>query len=82
MKRRSGQEEQAEEYLRTAEVAYLLHVSPKTITRWASEGKLPSVRTLGGHRRFPGKPIRELAQALADGTFVPEGAGKSTTGAS
>jgi excisionase family DNA binding protein len=53
------------EYLRTAEVAEMLHVSSKTISRWAREGKLPSVRTLGGHRRFPEQPIREVATRLS-----------------
>ena len=53
------------EYLRTAEVAELLHVSSKTISRWAREGKLPSVRTLGGHRRFPEQPIRDVAIRLS-----------------
>jgi hypothetical protein len=28
--------------LHTAQVADLLHVSPKTVSRWAKEGKLPS----------------------------------------
>ena len=28
-------------YLRTAEVADILHVSPKTVSRWAKQGKLP-----------------------------------------
>jgi hypothetical protein len=28
-------------YLRTAQVAELLHVSPKTVSRWAQEGRLP-----------------------------------------
>jgi hypothetical protein len=42
-------------HLGTAEVAALLHVSPKTVARWAKEGKLPLslMRTLGGHRRYP-----------------------------
>jgi excisionase family DNA binding protein len=53
------------EYLRTAEVAEMLHVSSKTISRWAREGKLPSVRTLGGHRRFPEEPIRDIATRLS-----------------
>jgi excisionase family DNA binding protein len=52
-------------YLTTAEVADILHVSPKTVTRWAREGKLPHSRTLGGHRRYPGEAIRELASELA-----------------
>lgn len=34
------------------EVAKRLGVSTKTLGRWASDGKIPSVRTLGGHRRF------------------------------
>ncbi len=50
------------EYLLAAQVGRLLHVSPKTVSRWAKEGKLPYVRTLGGHRRFPGAPIKELAE--------------------
>ena len=52
-------------YLTTAEVADLLHVSPKTVTRWAREGKLPHSRTLGGHRRYPSEAIRQLAVELA-----------------
>ena len=51
-------------YLKTAEVADMLHVSPKTVTRWAKDGKLPHSRTLGGHRRFPADEIRKLAAQL------------------
>jgi excisionase family DNA binding protein len=51
-------------YLRTSEVAGLLHVSPKTVSRWAQEGKLPFLRTLGGHRRYPDNEIRALADEL------------------
>ncbi|HYT29930.1 MAG TPA: helix-turn-helix domain-containing protein [Actinomycetota bacterium] len=51
-------------YLKTSEVARLLHVSPKTVTRWAKDGKLPHSRTLGGHRRFPAGSIEQLAQEL------------------
>lgn len=39
------------------EVASLFRVTPKTITRWAEAGKLPSIRTLGGHRRFPASGV-------------------------
>ncbi len=41
-----------EELLTPAEVAALFRVNPKTVTRWARSGKLTSIRTLGGHRRF------------------------------
>src|SRR5215217_1192533 len=51
-------------YLRAAEVADILHVSPKTVSRWAKEGKLPFLKTLGGHRRYPAAEIRQLADGL------------------
>jgi excisionase family DNA binding protein len=51
-------------YLRTAEVAALLQVSPKTVSRWAKDGKLPFLRTLGGHRRYPEDKVRELVGQL------------------
>jgi excisionase family DNA binding protein len=53
-------------YLRTAEVADLLHVSPKTVSRWAKEGKLPFLKTLGGHRRYPEAEIRDLVAELRE----------------
>jgi excisionase family DNA binding protein len=52
-------------YLRTAQVAELLQVSPKTVSRWAQEGMLPYVRTLGGHRRYPDAEIRALLESLS-----------------
>jgi excisionase family DNA binding protein len=61
-------------YLKTAEVAEVLHVSPKTVTRWAKDGKLPHSRTLGGHRRFPADAIQKLAEELVQ---VDEGEGES-----
>ena len=51
-------------YLRAAEVAAILQVSPKTVSRWAKEGKLPFLKTLGGHRRYPAAEIRQLADEL------------------
>jgi excisionase family DNA binding protein len=54
-----------EPFLLTSQVADLLHVSPKTVARWAKEGRLPFQRTLGGHRRYPEQAIRQLAASLA-----------------
>ena len=51
-------------YIRTAEAAKMLRVSPKTVSRWAKQGKLPHVVTLGGHRRFPAEAIERLAHKL------------------
>ena len=56
-------------YLRTAEVAAILHVGPKTVSRWAKEGRLPFLHTLGGHRRYPENEIRAL---LTTNTFTVE----------
>jgi excisionase family DNA binding protein len=51
--------------LHTSAVAAILQVSPKTVSRWAQQGRLPYQRTLGGHRRYPATAIRELAASLA-----------------
>ncbi|HEY2958658.1 MAG TPA: helix-turn-helix domain-containing protein [Actinomycetota bacterium] len=51
-------------FLRSADVAAILQVSPKTITRWAQQGRLPYQRTLGGHRRYPDPAIRQLLASL------------------
>lgn len=45
------------------EVAKLFGVDPKTLTRWANEGKIPSLRTLGGHRRYRESVVKAM---LAD----------------
>ena len=60
----------APSYLRAAEVADILHVSPKTVSRWAKEGKLPFLKTLGGHRRYPAAEIHQLADELLLGHGV------------
>lgn len=46
--------------LKPGEVADLFRVDPKTVTRWAAEGKLNSIRTPGRHRRFPESAVRAL----------------------
>jgi len=50
----------AEVLLTPGEVAILFHVDPKTVTRWAKAGKLTSIRTLGGHRRYRESEVKEL----------------------
>ena len=61
---RRGSSAREHQFLKTAEVARLLHVSPKTIARWSLEQKLPHTITPGGHRRFPARAIIELADRL------------------
>ncbi|MGV9536598.1 BldC family transcriptional regulator [Streptosporangium sandarakinum] len=45
------------------EVANTFRVDPKTVTRWAKAGKLSSIRTLGGHRRYREAEIQALLLA-------------------
>ncbi len=53
-----------DQYLRPAQAAAMLHVSPQTLRRWAVEGKVPCVFTAGGHRRFPRSEVQHLRQEL------------------
>lgn len=54
----------SERLLTPGEVATLFRVDPKTVTRWASAGRIGSIRTPGGHRRFPETEVRALLAAL------------------
>lgn len=60
------------DYLTVSEVAELFHVTPKTVVRWANDGRLPYMATLGGHRRFPRKHIETLVADLQRGTAHDE----------
>jgi excisionase family DNA binding protein len=53
--------------LRTSDVATLFQVSERTVSEWAKRGQIPSVRTPGGHRRYPADGIRTLLQAGREG---------------
>jgi excisionase family DNA binding protein len=52
--------------LRTADVAALFQVSERTVSEWARRGRIPSVRTPGGHRRYPAEEIRNLLAETED----------------
>jgi excisionase family DNA binding protein len=51
--------------LTPGEVATLFRVDPKTVTRWASAGRIGSIRTPGGHRRFRESEVRALLRGEA-----------------
>jgi excisionase family DNA binding protein len=55
-----------EKLLTPGEVARLLRVDPKTVTRWANQGRITRVRTPGGHNRFRESEIRELLAGEPD----------------
>ena len=60
--------ETPERLLTPGEVAEMFRVDPKTVTRWASAGRIGSIRTPGGHRRFRESEVNQL---LADLTEDP-----------
>jgi excisionase family DNA binding protein len=61
--------------LTPGEVAALFRVDPKTVTRWAAAGRIGSIRTPGGHRRFRESEVRALleGEGLVDDGDIPGG---------
>jgi excisionase family DNA binding protein len=62
--------------LTPGEVAALFRVDPKTVTRWAAAGRIGSIRTPGGHRRFRESEVRALLEGeglIEPGTDRPSG---------
>ena len=57
-----------ENLLTPSEVAALFRVDPKTVTRWAKAGKLTSIRTLGGHRRYKESEVKALLKTITPNT--------------
>jgi len=58
-----------ERLLTPGEVAALFRVDPKTVTRWAASGRITSIRTPEGHRRFRESEVRALLRG--DGEPTP-----------
>lgn len=56
--------------LTPGEVAALFRVDPKTVTRWAAAGRIGSIRTPGGHRRFRESEVRALL--AGESASIPE----------
>lgn len=54
---------QYEKLLTPREVASRFHVDPKTVSRWAAQGKLTALRTLGGHRRYLDREVTRFLGA-------------------
>lgn len=79
--------------LTPGEVATLFRVDPKTVTRWAAAGRIGSIRTPGGHRRFRESEVRALLEGEGmldeagdmdkprnDGPAAPTGPGPANAG--
>lgn len=50
------------------EVAEELRVDPKTVTRWCKAGRLPYIKTPGGHHRIK----ESVLMSILDGTLEIE----------
>ncbi|MFF0572534.1 BldC family transcriptional regulator [Streptosporangium saharense] len=73
----------AERLLTPGEVAHIFGVDPKTVNRWSLTGKIPSLKTPGGQRRYrqsdidallgapTGQPVR-TSEAIAVGRSALE----------
>jgi len=46
--------------LTAREVAMLFQVTTRTVNEWAKRGRIPTVHTPGGQRRFPASSIVKL----------------------
>jgi excisionase family DNA binding protein len=58
---------EAEPLLTPGEVADLFKVNPLTVTRWAHQGRIGSIRTLGGHNRYKeGEVLRLLYETTQE----------------
>lgn len=66
-----------DQLLTPAEVAAILFVDPKTVTRWARAGKLDAIRTPGGHRRY----LRSDVLAIMTGEHESQQSGHLLPGA-
>ena len=60
-----------EQLLTPSEVAALFRVNPKTVTRWATAGRIGSIRTPGGHRRFRETEVKALLSELTTEATEP-----------
>jgi excisionase family DNA binding protein len=52
--------------LRSHEVAVMFDVTERTVINWAAAGKLPSLRTMGGHLRFRREDVMSLLAGATD----------------
>jgi len=63
------------DWLNVTEASRVAGVSPDTIRRWCDAGKLPSIRTSGGHRRVSLVAVQSL---LRDGSALQLGLSRET----
>jgi excisionase family DNA binding protein len=57
--------------LRTAHVARLFQVSPRTVNNWVTQGRLAAIETAGGHRRYRYSDVVALFRAHGGSPATP-----------
>jgi excisionase family DNA binding protein len=65
--RRGSSLPEGQQLLRSHEVAVLFDVTERTVINWAAAGKLPSLRTIGGHLRFRSDDVHALLNSRRAG---------------
>jgi excisionase family DNA binding protein len=65
--RRGASLPEGQQLLRSHEVAVLFDVTERTVINWAAAGKLPSLRTIGGHLRFRSDDVHALLSSRRTG---------------
>jgi excisionase family DNA binding protein len=56
-------EQDLTDLLTPAEASAVLRVSPRTLSRYETDGKIQCLRTPGGHRRFRRHDVEALLEA-------------------
>lgn len=56
--------------LTPAEVAAIFRVGVRTVAAWARDGRLASVETPGGHRRFRSEDVEAFTRARAQSSVT------------
>jgi excisionase family DNA binding protein len=70
----AGEAKTDERLLTPGEVAHTFRVDPKTVIRWAKTGKLNSIRTPGGQRRYRESEVLALLEARQPAAEMVRGA--------
>lgn len=63
----AAEQQVAERRFSPKEVADMFKISTESLRNWERLGKIPpSIRTMGGHRRYTIEHIRKIAEAMGE----------------
>lgn len=57
-------------WVTTGQAARILRVNRRTITSWINEGKLASLKTLGGHNRIRLEELNRVVRLIEEGSVT------------